>query len=149
MQFGFRTGHSTDHALISLTETIKASLDKKRFGCGIFIDLQKAFDTVNHDILLKKLEHYGIRGTALNWFKSYLSNRKQFVSINGHSSSLANISCGAPQGSVLGPLLFLIHINDLPDSSHFLSFFLFADNTNIYCESDNLELLTKKGQQRT
>ena len=144
MQFGFRTGHSTDHALISLTETIKASLDKKRFGCGIFIDLQKAFDTVNHDILLKKLEHYGIRGTALNWFKSYLSNRKQFVSINGHSSSLANISCGVPQGSVLGPLLFLIYINDLPDSSHFLSFFLFADDTNIYCESDNLELLTKK-----
>ena len=67
MQCGFRTGHSTDRALISLTETIKASLDKKRFGCGIFIDLQKAFDTVNHDILLKKLEHYGIRGTALNW----------------------------------------------------------------------------------
>ena len=144
MKFGFRTGHSTDHALISLTETIKASLDKKRFGCGIFVDLQKAFDTVNHDILLKKLEHYGIRGTPLNWFKSYLSNRKQFVSINGHSSSLANISCGVPQGSVLGPLLFLIYINDLPDSSHFLSFFLFADDTNIYCESDNLELLTKK-----
>ena len=137
MQSGFKT-------TFSLTETIKASLDKKRFGCGIFIDLQKAFDTVNHDILLKKLEHYGIRGTALNWFKSYLSNRKQFVSINGHSSSLANISCGVPQGSVLGPLLFLIYINDLPDSSHFLSFFLFADDTNIYCESDNLELLTKK-----
>ena len=96
MQFGFRTGHSNDHAFTSLTETIKASLDTKRFGCGIFIDLQKAFDTVNHDILLKKLEHYGIRGTALNWFKSYLSNRKQFVSINGHSSSLSNISCAVP-----------------------------------------------------
>ena len=144
MQFGFRTGHSTDHALISLTETIKSSLDKNRFGCGIFIDLQKAFDTVNHDILLKKLEHYGIRGTALSWFQSYLSNRKQFVSINGHSSSLTNIACGVPQGSVLGPLLFLIYINDLPNSSQFLSFFLFADDTNIYCDSDNLQLLTKK-----
>ena len=107
MQFGFRTGHSTDHALISLTGTIKSSLDKNRFGCDIFIDLQKAFDTVNHGILLKKLENYGIRGTALNWFQSYLSNRQQFVSVNGRSSSLSNISCGAPQGSVLGPLLFL------------------------------------------
>ena len=138
------TGHSTDHALISLTETINSSLDKNRFGCGIFIDLQKAFDTVNHDILLKRLEHYGIRGTALSWFQSYLSNRRQFVSINGHSSSLTNIACGVPQGSVLGPLLFLIYINDLPNSSQFLSFFLFADDTNIYCDSDNLQLLTKK-----
>ena len=81
MQFGFRSGHSTDHALISLTETIKSSLDNKRFGCGIFIDLQKAFDTVNHDILLQKLEHYCIIGTALEWFHSYLANRKHFVSI--------------------------------------------------------------------
>ena len=143
MQFGFRTGHSTDHALISFTETIKSSLEKHRLGCGIFIDLQKVFDTVNHDILLKKLEHYGIRGTALSWFQSYLSNRKQFVSINGHSSSLTNISCSVPQGSVLGPLLFLIYINDLPNSSQFLSSFLFADDTNIYCESDNCELLTE------
>ena len=75
MQFGFRTGHSTDYALINLTETIKSSLDKNRFGCGIFIDLQKAFDTVNHGISLKKLEHYGIRGTALSWFQSYFCDR--------------------------------------------------------------------------
>ena len=101
MQFGFRSGHSTDHALISLTETIKSSLDNKRFGCGIFIDLQKAFDTVNHDILLQKLEYYGIRGTALKRFHSYLTNRKQFVSINGHSSSERDVTCGVPQGSVL------------------------------------------------
>ncbi len=143
MQFGFRTGHSTDHALVSLTENIKSSLDNNRFGCGIFVDLQKAFDTVNHDILLHKLEHYGIRGIALNWFKSYLSNRKQFVSVNGHSSSTCEVACGVPQGSVLGPLLFLIYINDLPNSSNLLSFFLFADDTNIYFESDDLTRLTK------
>ena len=143
MQFGFRSGHSTDHALVSLTESIKASLDKNRFGCGIFIDLQKAFDTVNHDILLKKLEHYGIRGIALNWFESYLRNRKQFVSVNGHSSSTCDITCGVPQGSVLGPLLFLIYINDLPNSSKLLNFFLFADDTNIYFESDDPTRLSK------
>ena len=144
MQFGFRTGHSTDHALISLTETIKYSLDRNNFSCGLFIDLQKAFDTVNHNILLRKLEHYGIRGSDHCWFKSYICNRKHFVSINDHSSSLSTISACVPQGSVLGPLLFLIYINDLPNSSQFVSFFLFADDTNIYCESENLQLLIRK-----
>ena len=142
MQFGFRSGHSTDHALITLTESIKSTLDNNKFGCGIFIDLQKAFDTVNHEILLSKLEYYGIRGIALKWFQSYLSHRKQFVSVNGFSSSLCDITCGVPQGSVLGPLLFLIYINDLPNSSKLLSFFLFADDTNIYFEADDLTSLT-------
>ena len=145
LQFGFRSGHSTDHALVSLTESIRSSLDNNRFGCGIFIDLQKAFDTVNHDILLSKLEeHYGIRGSAQTWFKSYLNDRKQFVSVNGHSSSLCKISCGVPQGSVLGPLLFLIYINDLPNSSKLLKFFLFADDTNIYFEADDHIGLTRR-----
>ena len=109
----------------------------------VFIDLKKAFDTVNHDILLTKLEHYGIRNNILNWFKSYLSHRKQYVFFNGKSSETLNISCGVPQWSVLGPLLFLLYINDLPNISNKLSFFLFADDTNLYYESDDLFELEK------
>ena len=141
LQPGFRASHSIDHALISLTEAIKNSLDDGKFGCGSFIDLQKAFDTVNHNILLTKLEHYGIRGTALDWFKSYLMDRKQYVSVNGSNSSYLNVTCGVPQGSVLGPLPFLICINDLPQSSSKLVFYSFADDTNIYFEAENLNLL--------
>ncbi len=106
-----------------------STLDNKRLSCGVFIDLQKAFHTVNHEILLKKLEHYGIRDTALTWFKSYLTNRQKLVSINGYSSTL----CGkrVRQGSVFGPLISLIYMNDLPDTTSVLSFFLFADDMNI------------------
>ena len=143
LQFGFRAKHSTLHALISMTECIKKTIDDGMFGIGVFIDLQKAFDTVNHSILLKKLEHYGIRGVALDWFSSYLSERKQYVSINGHSSEKLAISCGVPQVSVLGPLLFLIYINDLPNVSRYLSFFLFADDTNIYFKHRDLIQLQK------
>ena len=143
LQFGFRADHSLNHALISLTESIKNSLDNKKFGCGIFLDLQKAFDTVNHQILLNKLHHYGIRGPALAWFTSYLSNGCQYVLVYGYNSSHRNITCGVPQGSVLGPLLFLIYINDLPSSSSKLSSYLFADDTNIYFESDSLNTFQK------
>ena len=100
LQFGFREKHSTTHALINLTEDIRSSLDNKMFACGIFIDLQKAFDTVDHNILLSKLEHYGIRGIPNQWFKSYLSNRKQHVSINVFSSNETEMLYGVPQGSV-------------------------------------------------
>ena len=106
-----------------------------------FIDLQKAFDTVNQNILLLKLEHYGIRGNALDWFKSYLTERRKYVSVNGSNSNYLNITCGAPQGSVLGPLFFLIYINDLPFSSSKLAFYLFVDDANIYYEAESLGLL--------
>ena len=142
-QFGFRKHKSTIHSLLQITEQIINSIDKGMHGCGIFIDLKKAFDTVNHSILLRKLEHYGIRGISLNWFASYLSNRKQYVYYNGHSSEIKSIKCGVPQGSVLGPLLFLLYINDLPNVSSKLRFYLFADDTNLYYESYDLKKIEK------
>ena len=135
---------STNHALISIAESIRSSVDNKEFGCGIFIDLKKAFDTVNHSILLLKLYHYGVRGKAYEWFQSYLANRKQFVCVNGHNSDSLSLTCGVPQGSVLGPLLFLLYVNDLPNTSSLLTFHLFADDTNIYYSCKNLDDLESK-----
>ena len=93
-QFGFRKFYSTGYSLIEITEKIKNTIDTGKYGCGIFIDLKKAFDTVNHKILLTKLDHYGIRGNILKWFDSYLSNRKQYVFYNGVSSDIASVTCG-------------------------------------------------------
>ena len=143
-QFGFRLGHSTNHALVEITEKIRKALDAGDLACGIFIDLQKAFDTVNHDILLNKLEHYGLRGTSNCWFKSYLSNRKQFVSINGTNSSVKHISHGVPQGSVLGPLLFLIYINDLHHAIKYSHSYHFADDTNLLNISSSMKKIQKQ-----
>ena len=143
LQFGFRKKHSTNHALIDITETIRQALDKKKHVCGVFVDLQKAFDTVNHDILISKLEHYGIRGTANNWFTSYLKNRSQFVSILGFDSCSKPINHGVPQGSVLGPLLFLIYINDLQYAIKNSKVFHFADDTNLLNISDSPKLMQK------
>ena len=143
-QFGFRNKHSTNHALINLTEKIRRNCDKNLYTCGIFIDLQKAFDTVDHKILLSKLEHYGIRGIQNNWFKSYLSNRQQFVFASGTKSTFLEIKHGVPQGSVLGPLLFLIYINDLPSSIKNSIVSLFADDTCLLSSDKNLESLNVK-----
>ena len=112
-QYGFRAKHSTEHALINFIELTKSYLDNGSYVCGIFVDLQKAFDTVDHQILINKLSHYGIRGIANDWLSSFLTNRQQYVSISGFYSSTKQILCGVPQGSTLGPLLFLLYINDL------------------------------------
>ena len=137
-QYGFRKNHSTEHALIELVDQIRSSIGENKMTCGIFIDLSKAFDTVNHQILLHKLEHYGIRGKALELFKSYLSNRKQYVQIDQSKSNTLPIACGVPQGSVLGPLLFLIFINDLPKCCPEGKTRLFADDTTIFFHSNNI-----------
>ena len=143
LQFGFRQQYSTSHALINITENIRKALDDGNIGCGVFVDLQKAFDTVDHQILLAKLNHYGIRGVSNDWFKSYLSNRSQYVSINGYESGLAAINCGVPQGSVLGPLLFLLYINDLNQAIKFCKVHHFADDTNLLCLSNSIKKLSK------
>ena len=117
----------------------------KRFTLGVFIDLSKAFDTVNHNILLKKLEIYGIRGTTFKWLKSYLENRKQYICFNKHSfTDLCNIICGVPQGSILGPLLFLIYVNDLYMASSELSTVMFADDTIFFLSDKNIDVLFVK-----
>ena len=131
LQFGFRSKHSTVHALINVTECVRSALDEGKYACGIFVDLQKAFNTVNHNILLDKLSHYGIRGNMNEWFKSYLQGRNQIVSINGVESELTELKHGVPQGSVLGPLLFLIYINDLNTCISNSKVYHFADDTNL------------------
>ena len=143
LQFGFRAKHSTQHALASLTEMVKQALDEENFACGIFVDFAKAFDTVDHSILLQKLEHYGVRGLANSWFKSYLTNRKQYVSINGVDSALREMKYGVPQGSVLGPLLFLIYINDLHFAVKYSITHHFADDTNFLYISKSLKKIQK------
>ena len=140
-QFGFRSGYSTNHALVSITERIKSLLDDTQFVCGIFIDLEKAFDTVNHDILCNKLNYYGLRGNVNKLIQSYLTNRKQTVSINGQDSETRDVACGVPQGSSLGPLLFLIYINDFrfclsqTETGHF------ADDTYILFGNKKLKTI--------
>lgn len=140
-QFGFRKQFSTDLAIFNLSHCIQGEMEKCNYSIGIFMDLSKAFDTIDHHILLKKLQHYGIRGIAYDWFVSYLKDRQQYVMVDGVKSSVKNIEHGIPQGSVLGPLLFLVYINDIINSSNYFKFSLFADDTVAIISQKNLNTL--------
>ena len=138
-RYSFRENHSTQHAIIGIVSVIQNNMDQNLFSRGIFLDLKKAFDTVDHLILLQKRNHYGIN----DWFASYLLGRSQVTEVGFNLSTEYMISCGVPQGSLLGPLLFLIYINDIHNSSAKLSFYLFADDTNLLYADTNLKYLVK------
>jgi hypothetical protein len=138
-QFGFRVNHSTDLALLSFVEDTLTVLDSSQYRVSVFLDLSKAFDTIDLDILLLKLTHYGIRGLPYDWIKSFLCHRFQSTKISGSSSDKRVINLGVPQGSILGPVLFLIYINDIVNSSPDLRFNLYADDTVISCSGTDLE----------
>ena len=140
-QFGFRKGHSTAQAVSEIADNLREAIDNNLYTCGVFIDFSKAFDTVNHEILLKKLESYGIRGMPLKWLTSYLNNRQQYVAIGHTESPRQAMTCGSPQGSTLGPLLFLLYINDLSNCSETLTFRVFADDTNLFASAGDLKNL--------
>ena len=143
-QYGFRALHSCEHALLEAQNYINLALDRKQIAVLLLIDFSKAFDMVDHDILLNKLEHYGIRGTMLAWFKSYLTGRQQYVHVNNINSDNLNLKYSVPQGSILGPVLFILYINDLPNISTAAKYIFFADDANIIITGNNyLEIQEK------
>ena len=129
--YGFRKFHSTEHAILEITESILSEFDKRNVALAIFLDLTKAFDTLNHNILLTKLNYYGIQNSTLNWFQSYLSNTQHYVEINPCKSNIVTSSLGVPQGTILGPLFFIIYVNDIILSTDLFSFISYADDTNL------------------
>jgi hypothetical protein len=142
-QYGFRARHNTSQPLLHFTENISKALNSKRFNLSIFIDLKKAFETVNFDILLSKLHHYGVRNAEQQWFKNYLTNRFQYCTVHGKSSEKLQVKCGIPTGSVAGPLLFIIFVNDLPCATDFFSI-LFADDCTFQLTGSDPDYLIRR-----
>ena len=140
-QYGYRRNHNTTHATLDFLQTIETALEQNEYALGIFCDLSKAFDTLDHNILITKLNHYGIRGKFLAWVTSYLKDRKQYVDLEGTKSSLRPTNVGVPQGSILGPLLFLIYVNDLPSALERSRPVMFADDTNLIIKGQDLNQL--------
>ena len=142
-QYGFRPNHSTNFAIIDLINAITQHLNNKSKAAALFIDISKAFDSLNHNILLRKLKAYGFRGLIYNWLSSYHNNRYQYVDIADTKSSLSSSTLGVPQSSVLGPLLFLLYINDLPLITNVSNFVLFVDDTTVLFHAKSYEALSK------
>ena len=138
-QWGFKQGRSTEGLLLYITEQWKEALDNGQYVGILFVDFKKAFDSVNRDILKRKLQAAGFCGALYDWMCDYLSNRMQYADVNGKLSSIREIEFGVPQGSLLGPRLFSIHVNDLPDSITNGELVMFADDTTIFCTGDNIE----------
>ena len=131
-QYGFRKNHSTEYSILEIIDRIALDLDKGNMPLAIYLDLSKAFDTLNHGILIDKLQYYGVSHNALNWFRTYLQNRLYYVEIENHKSDFTPIGLGVPQGSILGPLLFIIYTNDIQCCSDFFKFIEYADDTTLF-----------------
>ena len=143
-QYGFRSNRSTSSAVMNIIEDIATATDSKKHTIGVFIDL---FDTIDHSILISKLHSYGVRGIVLDWLSSYLDNRQQYVQYAANTSKKMQIQCGIPQGSVLGPKLFILYINDICNVSKILNCVLFADDTSFHCSGQDLNELIRTMEQ--
>ena len=143
-QYGFRENHLTEYAALELIDHISNNLDNGKVPFSIFLDLSKAFDTFDHTILTQKLKHYGIKGCALKLLKNYLSNRKQYVELNNVISKICEIKTGVPQGSILGPLLFVIYVNDIYKANYILQAIIDADDTTLTADLEDFSAKTIK-----